>query len=193
MIRAAAALLPLVMLLAGCEVTQGRRESWPGQPRPEGPSTQPLTRGKTGEPVPLGSGLPLPTMPEDAPASADAVSGAAVTSLLTQARDSLQAQRPDLAAAALERALRIEPRNPFVWSLLARAHLEKGDADQAESTALRANSLAHGNPYVEVENWRVISEARQSRGDSIGALQAQARSEEMARLIGQQAATPQSP
>jgi tetratricopeptide (TPR) repeat protein len=111
------------------------------------------------------------------PRAAEDISGAAVTSLVTQARELLATDRLDQAAATLERALRIEPRNAFVWSLLAQTQLRRDNYEQAESVAQKANSLARGNPYVELENWRVIAAARSGRGDAIGALQAQDRAQ----------------
>ena len=88
-----------------------------------------------------------------------------------------------LLCGALERAQRIEPRNYFVWSSLARVYLDKKDYDNAESVALKSNSLARGNIYVELENWKIIAAARQAQGDAIGALQAQSKADEIQRGI----------
>ena len=103
------------------------------------------------------------------PRSAGEVSGPAVSSLYRQAQSEADAGRHASAIAVLERAQRIEPRNAFVWSRLAEAQLAAGDAGQAENTALRANSFARGNPYLEARNWRVIADARRSAGDQAGA------------------------
>lgn len=53
-----------------------------------------------------------------------------------------------LAVANLERALRIEPSNPWLWHRLASLHLEQGDLGQAQATAKRSNSLAQGSPAI---------------------------------------------
>jgi len=111
--------------------------------------------------------------------SATEVSGPAVLGLLDQARTELDAGRSDQSVATLERALRIEPRNPFLWQALAGAHLRQNLPDQAEDVAQRANSLANGNPYIEIENWRLIASAREARGDAAGAQQAQAKMVEL--------------
>jgi Tfp pilus assembly protein PilF len=73
------------------------------------------------------------------------------------------------AAASLERALRIEPRNPRLWQELARVRLKQGDYAQAESTAARSNSWAGGDHALRAENWRLIAQAREARGDADGA------------------------
>lgn len=111
------------------------------------------------------------------PTSLDAVSGPAVVSLVEQANGAAQQDRYQTATAVLERALRIEPRNAFVWARLAEMHLKAGDLQQAAATADRANSLARGNPYLEVRNWRTIAEARRAQGDHAGAQAASQKAE----------------
>lgn len=113
------------------------------------------------------------------PRSAEAISGPAVLKLMDQARADLAAGNSEKAVADLELALDIEPRNPFVWSQLADTHLARHLPDQAEDVAQRANSFAHGNPYIEIENWRVIEQARQARGDAPGVQEARARIAEL--------------
>jgi Tfp pilus assembly protein PilF len=73
------------------------------------------------------------------------------------------------AAAALERALRIEPRNPRLWHELARVRIKQGQHAQAESVAARSNSWAGDDKALRAENWRLIAESRRARGDSEGA------------------------
>jgi Tfp pilus assembly protein PilF len=73
------------------------------------------------------------------------------------------------AAASLERALRIEPRNPRLWQELARVRLKQGQYVQAESVAARSNSWAGDDKGLRAENWRLIAESRRARGDTEGA------------------------
>ncbi|MGH8505276.1 MAG: hypothetical protein ACRETM_04845, partial [Stenotrophobium sp.] len=77
----------------------------------------------------------------------------------------------------LGRALRIEPRNYFVWSALASTYLDQKDYGQAENVAMKSNSLARGNIYVDVQNWATIRDARAAAGNVNGAAQAQAQVE----------------
>ena len=73
------------------------------------------------------------------------------------------------AAASLERALRIEPRNPRLWHELARVRLKQGQFAQAESVAARSNSWAAADRTLRAENWRLIAQSREARGDAEGA------------------------
>lgn len=118
--------------------------------------------------------VPVPTpgptrAPESWPREASEQSGAAVLALLEQADVEMRAGANSRAVAKLENALRIESRNPFVWQRLASANLLEGRLEQAESLAMRSISLARGNPWLGLVNWRVIAEARRSRGDAAGA------------------------
>jgi len=85
------------------------------------------------------------------------------------ARADAAAGRLANAAATLERALRIEPRNPRLWQELARVRLKQGQYAQAESVAARSNSWAGSDNALRADNWRLIAEARTARGDAEGA------------------------
>lgn len=93
----------------------------------------------------------------------------AIASLIERANTDAKAGRLANAAASIERALRIEPRNPRLWHELARIRVQQGDYLQAESTAARANSWSQGDAALRAANWRIIAEARQARGDRAGA------------------------
>lgn len=96
-------------------------------------------------------------------------------SLLGSADTLAKAGHMDASAATLERALDIEPRNPFVYQRLAAVRLAQGQVGQAEQMAMKSNSLAGDNPYVKAANWRLIAEARSTDGDNQGASQASQR------------------
>ncbi|MGE0081144.1 MAG: tetratricopeptide repeat protein [Thiohalomonadaceae bacterium] len=116
----------------------------------------------------LASGCATVRAPEPPPASHNT----AVLALLDTAHADLENGRFAAATAALERALRIEPRNPVLWQELARAHLREGNYTQAENFAARSNSWAGGNRALLASNWQIIAEARMARGDAAGAQQA---------------------
>lgn len=105
----------------------------------------------------------------------------AVVSLLTLAAAQRDAGQLEAAVATVERALRIEERNPSLWNRLAALRLEQGDAAQAESLARKALSLAAADPAIRAESWRLIAAARGARGDAAGAEAAQ---DEARRLEG---------
>jgi predicted Zn-dependent protease len=93
----------------------------------------------------------------------------AVASLIDNARLDSQAGRYSNAAASLERALRMEPRNPRLWQELSRVRLSQRDFAQAESCAQRSNSWAGSDNALRFQNWQLIAQARDARGDSAGA------------------------
>jgi predicted Zn-dependent protease len=95
---------------------------------------------------------------------------------MDSARVDAGAGRYATAAASLERALRIEPRNARLWHELARVRLQQEEFDQAENVAARSNAWAGDDSALRAENWRLISEARAARGDSKGAQSALERS-----------------
>jgi predicted Zn-dependent protease len=93
----------------------------------------------------------------------------AVVSLLDQAQSLTDAGKHDAAGASLERALRIEPRNPWLWNELAQVRLAEGQYAQAITLARKSNSFSGGKRRVQAENWQVIGKARVAQGDSSGA------------------------
>jgi len=134
-------LLVLVALLASCAVPERKPEE-----SPTSPAAPPL--------VPA-----LPPYRE----------GVAVAGLMEGARAESAAGNLAGAAAALERALRIEPRNPRLWHELARVRFRQGQHAQAENIAARSNSWAGDDKPLRAENWRLIAESRRARGDNEGA------------------------
>ncbi len=106
---------------------------------------------------PLGSTDPLPiTVPKTA----------AVSALLQDARLKVMAGDLDGAAQILERSLRIEPRNPLLWSELAHVRYQQGKLEQAEQLAVKSNSLAAEDVPLQIHNWRLIADVRRRFGDS---------------------------
>jgi len=132
----------LFALLAGCATPP----SPPSEPRPEQP-----------EP-PLVS--PAPPAPKE---------NIAVAGLMETARADAASGNLTGAAASIERALRIEPRNPRLWHELARVRLKQGQFAQAENVAARSNSWTGEDRALRAENWRLIAESRRARGDTEGA------------------------
>lgn len=98
----------------------------------------------------------------------------AVVALLDNAGRQEKSGKLEAAAAVLERALRVDPRNPFVWHRLARVRLAQGQWQSAANMATKSNSLAAGDADLQRLNWGVIAEARQHMGDSPGARAARA-------------------
>lgn len=103
--------------------------------------------------------------PETQPASENT----AVLALVDAARADITGGKLDSAVASIERALRIEPRNPVLWQELAKLRLQQGQYQQAEGLAARSNGWAANNHTLRADNWRIIGQARLKRGDYQGA------------------------
>jgi len=130
----------LTVLLAGCATPPG--------PAPE-------AEPKSEAPPPVAAPTPKENI--------------AIAGLMDSARTEAAAGNLAGAAASLERALRIEPRNPRLWHELARVRLKQGQFAQAESVAARSSSWAGEDRALRAENWRLIAETRRARGDIEGA------------------------
>jgi len=153
-------LVMLLLLLQGCS----------GMDRRERPA--PVTDAGTAQPVKR----PPPTRPavpveeqvevyayreEQAPAFAP---NRPVLALVERAEAQRAAGDLAGAAATLERALRIEPRNPHMLNRLARVRLQQGNYSQADSLASKSNALAGSAPALEQDNLSIIAAARKAAG-----------------------------
>jgi len=110
------------------------------------------------EPAPVSDSAPATPAP---PARTESV---AVAGLMDSARADLAVGRLANAAASLERALRIEPRNPRLWHELARVRMSQGDYAQAESLAARSNTWVGNDSELRAANVRLITQARTAQG-----------------------------
>ncbi len=108
---------------------------------------------------------PAPEPPAEAvPEAPQRRENVAIAGLMESARADSAAGRLANAAASLERALRIEPRNPRLWQELARVRLKQGEYAQVENLAARSNSWAGSDSALRSENQRLIEEAREAAG-----------------------------
>jgi len=145
----------LVWLVAGCTGMSG------GQ-HPPVVEQGVYSGGVPGEPAGREDGLAT----QPAPATTQPP---AVIALLDHAEAQANAGELDAAAATLERAIRIDSRNPVLWHHLATVRLAEEEFVQAEQLAAKSNSLAAGNHALQARNWRLIADARRRRGDLAGA------------------------
>jgi len=99
----------------------------------------------------------------------------AVESLVRQAEQQRQSGDHAGAAAALERALRLQPQQAYLWNRLARVRLEQGLGTQAGNLAERSNTLAGEQAALKRDNWSIVATARRQQGDAAGALEAERR------------------
>jgi tetratricopeptide (TPR) repeat protein len=99
----------------------------------------------------------------------------AVKELLAEAGSAETAGDYDQALVLLERALRMQPRNPEILQQLAEVQLQKQDYEQALNFAVRSYDIGPRVGEICDRNWRTISVAREHLGDHSGSEQAELR------------------
>ena len=99
----------------------------------------------------------------------------AVKALLADAAKAEERGDYDGAASSLERAMRIQPKDPEVLQSMAEIQLHKKDYQQALNFATRSYDEGARVGEICSRNWRTISVARGHLGDSGGASQAELR------------------
>lgn len=104
-------------------------------------------------------------LPPDVAQPAGAYQNPAVISLMEEAEQYREQGKPDMAAASLERALRISPRDPVLRERLGWLRLEQGDPFQAKELARMVVVYASGRPLVQASAWELIAEAEAEIGN----------------------------
>lgn len=105
-------------------------------------------------------------------------SSSTVESLVQMADGQERAGNLNGAAATLERALRIQPRNAVLWHRLANIRFTQNQYGRASSLATKSNSLAAGNAGLVRNNWLLIAKSKRAEGDVQGAQEAERRAAE---------------
>ena len=115
-----------------------------------------------------GTVLPLPEEPtiraESLPGSAK--SSPVVAGLMSSAESHQRAGNLDRAANALERALRIEPRNAQLWNRLADIRYAQKNWQQSVQMAAKSNTLAGQDTGLRRRNWYLMVNAYEELGDT---------------------------
>ncbi len=123
----------------------------------------------------LAAGCTLPLQEREPPADARETVPAPVAELVADAQQASAAGENERAAALLERAVGIAPRNPVLWQNLAVVRFREGRFADAENLALRSIDLAATDAELRRRNWQLVAEARRRLGDRSGAHEAAAR------------------
>ena len=89
-----------------------------------------------------------------------------VVALLNQAHEQQRAGNLERAAAVLERALRLDPKNGHLWHELAQIRLQQGLFDQATSLAAKSSSLAQDDDNLVSSNNELIEQVKTLRGEA---------------------------
>jgi tetratricopeptide (TPR) repeat protein len=177
-------LVPVLLIQTACVGISTSIQRYPARPVPASRAPVPATEPETRFPPPPAAREPaaLPSSEGRAAGSGVPISAPpAVLALTNEAQAALETGDLDNAAASLERAIRIQPRNPMLWHDLAEIRLKQqqpGRIEDAENLAKRSNSHAKGNSALIRANWAIIAESRRLRGDAEGAADAQRKSGE---------------
>jgi tetratricopeptide (TPR) repeat protein len=167
-------LIPVLLIQTACVGLSTHAQRYPRPfPASRAPVAEPETR--------LPPAVPTERQPtEISPAEGRAAGNGssispppAVLALTNEAQAALENGDLDSAATSLERAIRIQPRNPVLWHELAEVRLKQQQPGLAEDLAKRSNSHAKGNSALIRANWTIIAEARRLKGDAEGAADAQ--------------------
>lgn len=150
-------------------------EALPAEPTND-EATLESTQTLPAEPQPYAVDLPPPESPALTPPPEPKVftmsAPPAVMALQTDIEGNLKSGKYPDAAAALERAIRIQPKNAELWHVLADVRLKQQQPGLAEDLAKKSNLLAKSNAELIRSNWRLIAESRRQKGDMAGAADA---------------------
>ena len=171
------AAVALSLTLGACAVPQPYRVPAPQPSPPESPSGG---TPATTTPAPTPEAIPQPA-PAPAPVVKEPTLSSASRALVAQAQSQLAAKNFPVAAASIERALRIEPDNPLLWLELGKVRQEEGNYVQAENMARKALSMSVNAPRAQSTAWKLIADSYRARGKNVEAQDAQRRSETLSR------------
>ena len=99
----------------------------------------------------------------------------AVDELMASATQAEQAGEADRAAMMLERALRIQPRDPELLQQIAEIKLQQGEYEQALNFAVRSYDVGPKVGEICSRNWSTIALAKERLQDNPGAAEAEQR------------------
>ncbi len=167
-----------VLLLAGCGSPYPVRQQPPApiqSSREAAPPPAPTQSSREAAPPPAQGAAEVHAYrpPQPRVAMVRAPSSRAVRRLMQRAASQRRSGDYAAAQASLERALRIEPRNPRLWNRLARVSLLQRAYARAEQFAAKSNALIQADDVLMADNWSLIAQARRARGDRAGAREAE--------------------
>lgn len=101
----------------------------------------------------------------------------AVGALVSVAKQSSKSGDLESAAASIERAIRIEPRNATLFYKLALLRLDQSKPRLAEDLAKKSALLASSDNTLKKHCWLLIAHAREMQQDFAGAKEARAKAD----------------
>lgn len=124
---------------------------------------------------------PTPTpLPHERPKVPAATLSPASKALVSQAQ--AQRDKGDFpgATATLERALRIEPRNPLLWIEMGRLRMDQRNFAQADAMGRKALTMAVGDDRTQSQAWQLIADSLRARDMNVQAQEAADRAKALA-------------
>jgi hypothetical protein len=167
----------LAILLAACSTPAVRQNGSSSTTATDAVNGSPSTDPVIAPPVTAAQAEPLP-----GPVVKSFSLMPATTALVAQAHVQLTAKNSMLAAATIERALRIEPNNPLLWIEYAGVRMSEQNFFQAESMGRKAVLLANGDPRTQSNAWHVVAECLRAQNKTV---EAQLADDKAASLIPQ--------
>ncbi|KAF3976905.1 MAG: hypothetical protein HFP77_10035 [Methylococcales symbiont of Iophon sp. n. MRB-2018] len=122
---------------------------------------------------PTVSHIPADTQPVVKPLSL------AIKSLVLEAERNSQKGDYESAVSTIERALRIESRNPTLTYKLAKLRLQQSKPRLAENLAKKAALLSAQDRILKKQSWLLISEARRQQNNLYGAKEAKLKADNL--------------
>ncbi|MDO9270525.1 MAG: hypothetical protein Q7T96_15590 [Methylobacter sp.] len=141
------------------------------EPTPTEPAT--LDALEPSSPPPPSPSELTPFQPIEATVRLSPVVGA----LVSAANQNSKAGDLDSAAASIERAIRIEPRNATLFYKLALLRLQQSKPRLAEDLAKKSALLASTDNALKKHCWLLIAHAREIQQDFAGAKEARAKAD----------------
>ena len=179
---------PLLFILNGC----GQQSPAPiyGSPQPTNPYTEQYqvdTRSqerieKNTQPETVNKVLPENSRTIDSDNESPFVKkpmSPAVLALVSEAERSTESGDLESAVVTIERALRIDSRNPALIYKLAVLRLKQSKPRLAEDLAKKAALLSADDKALKKKSWLLISEARRQQKNYHGAKEARLKAEEI--------------
>lgn len=165
----------IMVIVCGCAIPQPYRA-----PTPPRSVTAPGSGPIVAQPAPTPEAVPEP-QPLPAPVTREPILSPASRALVSQAQAQIAAKNIPLAAASIERALRIEPENPLLWIELAKVRQAEGNYVQTENLARKALSMSINAPRTQSSAWTLIAESYRARSKNVEARNAQSRADALNR------------
>lgn len=104
--------------------------------------------------------------PTEKPLANARQSGSALKKLRLAALSQQRSGKYTSAAATLERALRISPRDAKLWQQLAEVRLQQKKWRLAVNMAAKSNALASLQPPLQRKNWLIMAKAYRALGQT---------------------------